>query len=109
MTVNRDALTDAVLSSREIPEEYAPLLGAVIASADEGSLAGLVQDGMRVKEMMEAGDTEGAAAIMRQYKEMADAAGFGPLFDTMFEEFLHPELKHPEPTQREKNTWTMGV
>ena len=88
MSVNRDALTDAVLSSPEIPEEYATMLGAVIASADEGSLSGLVQDGMRVKELMEAGDTEAAAAIMRQYKEMADAAGFGPIFDNMFSEFL---------------------
>lgn len=60
----------------------------IIAAADSMSFldaARILADAQEAKRLLEAGDKNGAAAIIERHRQTAVAAGLGPLFDQMMQ------------------------
>lgn len=70
-----------------LPEDTpAGLREAVVAHLgrmDAGSLMALVGDALLARSMLDAGDADGARTLMAPYRDQAEAAGLGPMFDAM--------------------------
>lgn len=68
----------------DIPENERQMLTAFLPMVEPNDLVNLVQDGLRAKAHLDAGDRAGARSIMEPYRETAKAAGLEAMFDAFF-------------------------
>lgn len=84
----KEALVAILEESDAVPEEYRPLMTGVIQGADEDILTTILVDAVRAKTLMAEGKRDEARDIIEGYRYLAEAAGFGALFQAMLGEFL---------------------
>lgn len=74
----------AAMQEADVPPDVASMIGAVISTMDPSTLSMLLTDAMLARAMLEDGERAGAAEIIGRYREWAESAGLGPIFDEMF-------------------------
>jgi hypothetical protein len=84
----REALSIVLKENDAIPEEYRPLMTGVLESADGNVLGAILRDAVRAKQLMDSGQGEEARAIIEQYRDLAESAGMGAIFEQMLGSIL---------------------
>lgn len=69
----------------DLPPDQQTAVMDRLGELDPLALVNLVADATRAVALRDSGDLDGARAIIGQYREMADAAGLGAVFDGLVE------------------------
>lgn len=77
------ALMDAIIASGAVPAEMAPLFVMVLEQMDGELIAAMLADVRIARDHLEAGNRDEALVIVERYREPAEAAGFGPIYEQM--------------------------
>lgn len=80
-----DSLSLAVggLLPDDAPTEVKQAVSDKLGELDPSVLLEILTDGLRCKELLDAGDREGAALILDRYRELSESVGLGPIFEQM--------------------------